>query len=179
MIPEEFEQNCFLFIQNKFLKDREKVALNTVLSQAISAIWYFECLLRGASSYWLKLYKVASFWPIDFMFLATNCDWSGTCGLWAWDCLRNCRKKHKKKCCEQVHGVPNVWLLSFLPVCLSTVKNFSPSSTLYTTLALLPYVGSSASDAVTFMTEVPVEKRQLNVKKENKNFWASRPLGKL
>lgn len=43
---------------------------------------------------------------------------------------------------------------------LSTVKNLSPSSTLYTTLALLPYVGSSASDAVTFITDVPVEKRQ-------------------
>lgn len=53
----------------------------------------------------------------------------------------------------------------YLPVCLSTVKNFSPSSTLYTTLALLPYVGSSASDAVTFITDVPVKKRELHLKK--------------
>lgn len=59
------------------------------------------------------------------------------------------RKKIYSRCRER-----------FLPVYLSTVKNLSPSSTLYTTLALLPYVGSSASDAVTFITDVPVEKRQ-------------------
>lgn len=69
----------------------------------------------------------------------------------------------------------NVWSWSVLPVCLSTVKNFSPSRTLYTTLALLPYVGSSASDAVTFMTDVPVENRRNDVKEENKDFWGSRP----
>lgn len=61
----------------------------------------------------------------------------------------------------------NVCPFLILPVCLSTVKNFSPSSTLYTTRALLPYVGSSASDAVTFITDVPVEERQANVKPQN------------
>lgn len=59
---------------------------------------------------------------------------------------------------------------AFLPVCPSTVKNFSPSGTLYTTWALLPYVGSSASEAVTFITDVPVEKTCQNVKTEQNIF---------
>lgn len=59
---------------------------------------------------------------------------------------------------------------AFLPVCPSTVKNFSPSATLYTTWALLPYVGSSASEAVTFITDVPVEKTCQNVKTEQNIF---------
>lgn len=63
-----------------------------------------------------------------------------------------------------------------LPVFLSTVKNFSPSRTLYTTLALLPYVGSSASDAVTFITDVPVREKVIVSKQwgivELRNLWA-------
>lgn len=41
------------------------------------------------------------------------------------------------------------------PVLGSTVKWCSPSSTLYTSRALLPYVGSSASEAITCITDVP------------------------
>ena len=47
---------------------------NHSVDQGIYAIWYFQCLLEGASRYWLKLYKVTCFWPIDFMFSATNFD---------------------------------------------------------------------------------------------------------
>ena len=80
-------------------------------------------------------------------------------------------KEHQQKMASALNAELRGYL-SFLPVCLSTVKKVSPSSTLYTTLALLPYAGSSASDAVTFITDVPVEDRQQNIKKENENVQA-------
>lgn len=59
----------------------------------------------------------------------------------------------------------------------STEKYGWPSRMLYTTLALFPYVASSASTAVTWMTEVPGRRRrfmtiiQVNVSIAEETAW--------